>query len=202
MQAKTNHRYHLPPSRELYACNIHPCVPPDQIYSVFVRFGPVERVRLFASRGYAFVLFARVEDALRALYHMARTPIVIAGQMLKVSYARARRETPHGLCQQASSGELPLSYETRNLPSLVTSSSAFTPWKSEKAPTMLPPSPEIRAQVNVPLPDDHFRLPPSIFIPQRQSPPPNFGPMLYGLPPSLEAAHLTKNGLSLFSEPK
>ncbi|MCL7025859.1 hypothetical protein MKW94_001916 [Papaver nudicaule] len=94
-----------PPSRRLWVGNLSHHVTETELSEQFLRFGEVESIAFQPGRSYAFLNFAKEEDALIAV--RALQGFVLAGCPLKIEFAKAERssreeETPSRRLQKSS----------------------------------------------------------------------------------------------------
>jgi RNA recognition motif-containing protein len=118
------------PTRQLFVGNVPPTVSDAALYDLFARWGPVEGVRLFASRGYAFVVYRDVRVAAWVRDQLSAYPPVLGGRSLVVNFGRPMQEPEMGMsnfdaASQASSvaGSVPPSPYFSSFPSSAMQSS-------------------------------------------------------------------------------
>ncbi|XP_067657136.1 serine/arginine-rich splicing factor 10-like [Haliotis asinina] len=92
-------RYTRPPNTSLYIRNVPDATRPDELRSLFGKYGPISDVYVPVdyhtrrSRGFAYIQFEDARDADDALYHLDRTRFY--GRELEIEFARGDRKTPN-----------------------------------------------------------------------------------------------------------
>ena len=64
---------------------------------LFSQFGELERIKQFPERGYCFVVFANLSEAIWCREQMAAYPPLLHNRQLQVNYGRARVGCPRDL---------------------------------------------------------------------------------------------------------
>ncbi|KAI0213301.1 Serine/arginine-rich splicing factor 10 [Lamellibrachia satsuma] len=91
-------RYSRPPNTSLYVRNVPEGTRPDEIKSLFGKYGPVTDAYMpldyytRRSRGFAYIQFEDPRDAEDAMYNLDRTRFY--GRELEIEFARGDRKTP------------------------------------------------------------------------------------------------------------
>ncbi|BFZ01503.1 hypothetical protein BsWGS_04543 [Bradybaena similaris] len=91
-------RYSRPPNSSLYVRNVPDGTRPEDLRSLFGKYGPVTDVYIPMDyytrrpRGFAYVQFEDPRDADDALYHLDRSRYY--GRELEIEFARGDRKTP------------------------------------------------------------------------------------------------------------
>ncbi|KAF3782708.1 putative RNA-binding protein [Nymphaea thermarum] len=73
-------------SRHLWVGNLNPRVTESILAEQFLRFGELDNIALYPSRGYAFVNFRKEEDACLAMRGLQG--VAVAGFPLKIEFAK------------------------------------------------------------------------------------------------------------------
>jgi len=76
------------PSRQLFVGNLSPSMTVDGLTEIFSHFGPIEYVKDFIDRGFAFVLFVHLNSAIWARTNFWYYPLVVDNRLLAVNYGR------------------------------------------------------------------------------------------------------------------
>jgi hypothetical protein len=83
------------PSRQLFVGNLVPSVTEETLWSLFHRFGEVESIKAFSSRGYAFVVFSNERVATWVKGRMNLYPPILGGRPLVVNFGKRVPERSH-----------------------------------------------------------------------------------------------------------
>ncbi|XP_052772804.1 serine/arginine-rich splicing factor 10-like isoform X5 [Mya arenaria] len=92
-------RYSRPPNTSLYVRNVPDQTRPEELRSLFGKYGPLSDVYVpldyytRRSRGFAYIQFEDPRDADDALYHLDRSRFY--GRELEIEFARGDRKTPN-----------------------------------------------------------------------------------------------------------
>ncbi|XP_060579127.1 serine/arginine-rich splicing factor 10-like isoform X1 [Ruditapes philippinarum] len=92
-------RYSRPPNSSLYVRNVPDQTRPEELRSMFGKYGPLSDVYVPLDyytrrpRGFAYIQFEDPRDADDALYHLDRTRFF--GRELEIEFARGDRKTPN-----------------------------------------------------------------------------------------------------------
>jgi RNA recognition motif-containing protein len=76
------------PSRQLFVGNIVPSVTEQTLHNLFSRFGQIEQIKGFTTRGYAFVIFKKIQVSIFVRDFMTREPPELGGRALVVNFGR------------------------------------------------------------------------------------------------------------------
>jgi RNA recognition motif-containing protein len=109
------------PSRQLFVGNISANVRVTDIQNLFRGFGEIESLKEFVARGYVFIIYKRVEDAVRARETMSKNCPVLSGRPLVVNYGRPAPASAGGEASPSAA------------PSPVSDASAATPREASAA---------------------------------------------------------------------
>jgi RNA recognition motif-containing protein len=82
------------PSRQLFIGNIVPTATEAVVRGIFARFGELEVLKVFADRGYAFVVYTSLRVATWVRETMQKFPPVLGGRPLIVDFGKLVPEKP------------------------------------------------------------------------------------------------------------
>lgn len=82
------------PSRQLFVGNLVPSVTEETLWSLFHRFGEIESIKAFSSRGYAFVVFSNERVSTWVKEQMNLYPPILGGRPLVVNFGKRVQERP------------------------------------------------------------------------------------------------------------
>lgn len=78
------------PSKQLFVGNIDQAVSQDMLWAIFAQFGEIHRIKRFSDRGYAFIIFRNLNDAIWAREQLSIYPPVIHNRVLDINFGRLR----------------------------------------------------------------------------------------------------------------
>jgi len=93
------------PSRQLFVGNIGGSTSEANLWSLFSSYGELEDIKEFPDRGYAFVVFRSIHDAVWAREQMSVYPPILGGRALVVNFGKKNVVSTKGSKQRGNSGK-------------------------------------------------------------------------------------------------